>query len=153
VAIILMIYFIEIWFNRRYKSKDSATWKTRKIALEEFVSLITEACYFIRFKPLREDLVFIFNALDTDRDGYITFQQYAEFIKKYLGNNIDIWAKPAPPAISPGGISDEEYAFVNAIWDELRVYFDRYDKSSKGYLVDAELRSFVIEVLGEKTEK
>lgn len=106
IAIILSIYFIEILFHRRYKSKDSEGWKSKKISLEEFIALITEACYFIRFKVPREDLVFIFNALDTDKDGYITFQQYVDFIRKYLGNNIDFWKKPEKVQ-SPEGISEE----------------------------------------------
>jgi Ca2+-binding EF-hand superfamily protein len=71
------------------------------------VDLITEACYFISFKPLRDDLIFIFKELDTDRDGYITFLQFTEFIRKYLGNGIDPFAKPAPPVTSPQGISSE----------------------------------------------
>lgn len=60
IAIILSIYFLEILFHRRYKSTDGAAWKERKISLEEFINLITEACYFIKFKPFKDDLVFIF---------------------------------------------------------------------------------------------
>jgi hypothetical protein len=44
-------------------------------------------------------------------------------------------------------------AFVQAIWDELKVYFDRYDTGKKGYLKESELRGFVIEVLQETTER
>jgi Ca2+-binding EF-hand superfamily protein len=53
----------------------------------------------------------------------------------------------------PEGISEEEYGFVSAIWDELKVYFDRYDKGGKKFLNDEELRAFVIEVLKETTER
>lgn len=107
IAIILSIYFVEIVFQRRYKDTNSDVWKTRKISLEEFVALITEACFFIRFKVPREDLVWIFNELDTDKDGFITFQQYLDFIKKYLGNGIDFWKKPESKPTAPGDISEE----------------------------------------------
>lgn len=40
-----------------------------------------------------------------------------------------------------------------AIWDELKVYFDKYDQGKKGFLNEGELRSFVIEVLNETTER
>lgn len=153
IAIILSIYFIEIVFHRRYKSTDSEAWKSKKISLEEFVALITEACFFIRFKVPREDLVWIFNELDTDKDGYITFQQYVDFIKKYLGNGIDFFKKPEVKPTAPGEVSEEEFAFVNAIWDELKVYFDKYDQGKKTFLNEAELKSFVIEVLKETTER
>jgi Ca2+-binding EF-hand superfamily protein len=152
IAIILSIYFVEIVFHRRYKSTDNEVWKTKKISLEEFIALITESCFFIRYKVPREDLVFIFNELDTDKDGFITFQQYVDFIKKYLGNGIDFWKKPeVKPA--PGDVSEEEFAFVGAIWDELKVYFDKYDQGKKGFLNEAELKAFVIEVLNETTER
>lgn len=60
IAIILSIYFLEILFHRRYKSTDGKAWKEKKISLDEFVNLITEACYFIKFKPVKDDLIFIF---------------------------------------------------------------------------------------------
>ena len=41
-------------------------------------------CFFLKFKPLRADLTIIFKILDTDKDGYITFAQYFEFIRQYL---------------------------------------------------------------------
>lgn len=56
IAIILSIYFIEILFHRRYQSTNSEIWTTKKISLEEFIALILEGCYFIKFKPTREDL-------------------------------------------------------------------------------------------------
>jgi Ca2+-binding EF-hand superfamily protein len=140
----LTIYFIEIVFHRRYNSKDNAAWKSKKISLDEFISLINDACYFITYKPPRDTLIFIFRELDTDRDGFITFTQYADFIRKYLGNGIDPFAKPPPQNNSPSGISDEEYGFVNAIWDELKVYFNKYDQGKKGFLTESELRSFVV---------
>jgi len=43
--------------------------------------------------PCKEDLTFIFKELDTDHDGFITFQQFVDFIRKYLGNDIDPWQK------------------------------------------------------------
>lgn len=42
---------------------------------------------------------------------------------------------------------------MNAIWDELKVYFDKYDQGKKTFLNEAELRAFVIEVLNETTER
>lgn len=38
-------------------------------------------------------------------------------------------------------------AFIEAIWGELKKYFDKYDIGSKGYLNEAEVKAFVVEVL------
>lgn len=50
-------------------------------------------------------------------------------------------------------MSDEEWDFINAIWSELKAYFDRYDSGSKGYLTEQDLKNFVIEVLHENTQR
>lgn len=116
--------------------------------------MITEACFFIRVKPDRDTLTYIFKELDTDRDGYITFQQYSDFIKKYLGNNIEFVVKPKnlPPA-NTNGISEEELSFIGAMWDELKKYFDQYDNNKKSFLKENELKSFVVEILQETTQR
>lgn len=85
VRILLEIYFIEIILKRRYKDVDSNEWKTRKINLAEFIELVLFACSFLKSKPSQQDLTEIFALLDTDKDGYITFAEYADFIRKYLG--------------------------------------------------------------------
>jgi Ca2+-binding EF-hand superfamily protein len=109
--------------------------------------LITDACFFLKLKPTKEDLTWIFHELDTDHDGFITFQQYADFIRKYLGNNTDFTIKKPTIKVDIPNVSEEEYAFVFAMWDELKRYFDKYDQGAKGFLTNAELKAFAIEVL------
>lgn len=114
--------------------------------------MFTEFCFFIKIKPTREDLIYIFKELDTDQDGFITFQQYISFIKKYLGNGIDLDSSRFKVQAS-SEVPAEEYAFVNAIWDELKVYFDKYDAGKKGFLIETELKAFVVEILQETTQR
>ena len=96
IAILLEAYFIEIVLKRKYKDLSTNEWKSKRINLEEFINLVNYACFFLRKKPLRDDLVNIFNMIDTDRDGWITFMQYIDFIRKYLGLGIQN-AVEAPP--------------------------------------------------------
>jgi hypothetical protein len=55
--------------------------------------------------------------------------------------------KNQPKPSSVPGVSAEEFAFIEAIWGELKIFFDRYDIGSKGYLNEPEIKAFVIEVL------
>lgn len=151
ISLILTIYFTEILFRRKFKSNNSKGWTGQKLNLEDFISIFTESTFFIRIKPSIEDLTYIFNELDTDKDGFITFNEYANFIKKYLGNGIDL--SSSKYSADSNGISQEELKFVQAIWDELKTYFDRYDKGAKGHLVECEIKAFVVEVLQETTER
>lgn len=155
VKILLEIYFVEIILKRQYKDVQSDQWKTKRISLAQFIDLVLYACFFLRVKPTKEDLTEIFNFLDTDKDGFITFSQYVDFIRKYLG--LGIQPEPVPVETKDSGkptdVSEEEWGFINAIWDELKAYFDRYDSGSKGYLNEDDLRRFVIEVLNENTQR
>lgn len=149
ICLILTIYFTEIVFQRKYKGSSSKDWVGKKINLEEFTELFIEFCFFIRIKPSRQDIAYIFKELDTDQDGYITFLQYSNFINKYLGNGINLTSSRFQSEIA--GISKDELSFVQAIWDQLKKYFDKYDIGSKSFLKTGELKSFIIEVLQETT--
>ena len=46
------------------------------------------ACFFLRKKPFNPDLLAVFAIIDTNKDGWITFNEYGDFIRKYLGLGI-----------------------------------------------------------------
>nr|BAJ98216.1 predicted protein [Hordeum vulgare subsp. vulgare] len=149
ISLILSIYFVEIVFKRRGTSASKLS--ELKLSFEDFSSIFTEHCFFIKLKPSQEDLRYIFDELDTDHDGFITFKQYSDFVRKYLGNGLDLSSSKYKCELD--GVSAEEYAFVQAIWDELKVYFDKYDVGLKGHLAENELKNFLVEVLQETTER
>ena len=96
---------------------------------------MTNACFFLRKKPYQEDLLTIYGLIDTNNDGWVDFSEYVDFIRKYLGFGLVV--EPLPPSDGkPGDVDEEEWAFINALWSELKVYFDRYDCGSKGYLTE-----------------
>jgi hypothetical protein len=81
------------------------------------------------------------------------------FIRKYLGRGLTI-TDDSPKKISntpkPSnvpGVSAEELAFIEAIWGELKKYFDQYDIGNKGHLIESEIKAFVVEVLHETSQK
>jgi Ca2+-binding EF-hand superfamily protein len=71
--------------KRKYKDVNADQWKTRKINLKEFIDLFNLATGYLRVKPTEVDLTEVFKILDTDIDGFITFKEYVDFIRKYLG--------------------------------------------------------------------
>ena len=158
----LEIYFGQFILQRRYKDFSAQQWKSRRISLEEFIELVLFACFFLKYKPSKEDLTEIFITLDTDKDGYISFSEYLAFIIKYLGIGLDMYKeepKPVEPVNDkpstdkPAEITEDEWGFISEIWDELKIYFDKYDSGSKGYLNTEDLRRFVIEVLHENIQR
>lgn len=119
VRILLEVYFTYVWLKRKFSDFGTGEWKVRKISLAEFIELFALACHFLRKRHSKEDLTEIFGILDTDKDGYITFSQFVDFIKKYLGLGLPEpeQPKPLPPADNgdnqkPGFVSPEEWGFI-----------------------------------------
>ena len=44
-------------------------------------------------------------------------------------------------------------AFIEAIWGELKKYFDKYDIGNKKFLNQQEVKAFVVEVLHETSQR
>ena len=107
-----------------------------------------EGCYFLRKKPYPEDLRAIYQIIDTNRNGVVEFSEFTVFIQKYLGVGVKAIQPPAKPVSTsvgkPKDISEEEWGFINAIWSELKIYFNKYDTNNKGFLDDQDLKRFVI---------
>lgn len=76
--------------KRKFPNISPSEWKLKKINLEEFIMLFVNGCFFMRLKPLRSDMSIIFNMLDTDKDGYITFADYFSFIRKFLCGGFEL---------------------------------------------------------------
>jgi Ca2+-binding EF-hand superfamily protein len=93
IAIALEIYFIEILFNRKYQQNPQLQ-KNTQISIREFIDLLFDNLFFIKVRPSKQDLLTIFEILDTDKDGFISFQQYINFIREYLGRGLEIVDKP-----------------------------------------------------------
>ncbi len=69
-----------------------------RINLQEFTTLVYDACFFVKERPPKEDLKAIFTILDTNRDGYISLTEYMNFIRKYLGKGLQIVDEINPEA-------------------------------------------------------
>lgn len=114
-----------------------------RFSLLQFISLIRDNTFFLRFRPEEDLLTKVFQIIDTNRDGYITLLEYMNFIRQYLGSGLTIIddsakkLKNKPKPSSVPGVSAEELAFIEAIWAELKVYFDKYDIGSKRFLNEA----------------
>ena len=155
MAIILEVFFIEIVIKRKYKEETSGL----RFSLQNFIDLVRDNTFFLRFRPENDLLAKVFQIIDTNRDNWITLVEYMNFIRQYLGRGLIIVdespkkIKDQPKPSSVPGVSSEELAFIELIWTELKKYFEKYDIGSKGYLNEAEIKAFVIEVLQETSQK
>lgn len=118
VAIILEVFFIEIVIKRKYKEDTSGL----RFSLQNFIDLIRDNTFFLRFRPDNDLLTKVFQIIDTNRDNWITLVEYMNFIRQYLGRGLIIVDESpkkikdqAKPSSVPG-VSSEELAFIELIW-------------------------------------
>lgn len=134
---------------RMHKNKRFARGKEHLISLHEFFELVESACYWMRNKPPKELLAEIFINLDTDKDEYITFEQYIMFIRNFLSKRRDnsIEWKRFIELESPK--TKDEILYLD-IWSDLKALYMHYVKGK--YLQESELEQLVRQVLHETTQ-
>lgn len=58
--------------------------------LREFVGLMEYGLGFIEVVPEKGELGVLFGEIDLDRDGWITYKQYFEFLIGYFGSKSEV---------------------------------------------------------------
>lgn len=66
---------------RGHKQKRWAKWEEFKLNKNDFIELVLAATEWASVPADPKILSLIFDNLDTDKDGYITYKQYLEFIR------------------------------------------------------------------------
>ena len=54
--------------------------------LPEFTQTIKYALSFVEFAPQDSDLRIVFEIVDADKDGFISYEDYFRFLKEYFGS-------------------------------------------------------------------
>lgn len=86
VNFILEIHCGEIALQRLHREKRISQWEKRLLALSDFLMVMKLAFSFLNYQFRVEDLTAIFQFLDTDHDGFITYYEYFAFIRAFLGS-------------------------------------------------------------------
>jgi len=57
--------------------------------MHDFMLLMDTAFSFLSFKPRREDLVNIFKGIDLSQTGFISYNQFFEFVRDHMTGRSD----------------------------------------------------------------
>lgn len=76
----------EITLQRLHKVKKLSKWEQRVMNLDEFSLLMRESFSFVNLQFKDNDLKEIFGRLDEDKDGWIPYGRYFQFIREYMGS-------------------------------------------------------------------
>lgn len=76
----------EAVLNRLHEQGKFMRHQERLLGNNDFLILLDTAFEYLSSRPRREDLIALFKSLDTDRDGYISYRKYLEFVREHLGS-------------------------------------------------------------------
>ena len=142
--IIIFLHVGLINLLRGHKAERWAGWRDFKLNKGDFIALIMTATDWTSVPADATLLSFIFVNLDTDKDGFITYKQYLEFIRSCVLTKTNpeldafinsLFSKPKEvvKVAKKATNEDEERAeaFYSRIWSELRVLFNSYLQAGK----------------------
>lgn len=160
--IIIFLHVGLINLLRGHKAQRWSKWNEFKLSKQDFIDLVLAATEWVSIPADVTLLGLIFDNLDTDKDTFITYKQYLEFIKSCVltKTNPDLDAfinglfskvEPAKPVEKKDLTSDENAAegLYTRIWEELRLLFNSYLTAGKTTLGREEIRKLIVEVLTE----
>ena len=121
----------------------------RKMTLPEFVSLINKAYSFLKV-TFPEDLgQYIFNTVDGDKDGLITYVEYFKVIELFICKGAGEASKVSEP-VPPVNNGPERHSRLRKyIWLMLRKLYEAYVQGRSLLVNDVELKGLLFAIVGD----
>lgn len=150
LLLVLHIGIILLW--RNHKNKTFARWNDKLINEREFLALILEATQWASIPFSSQTLSQIFLRLDTNRDGFITYLEYFQFLLSILNINNSGLLNFFNNGLFAIGDDDLVNDFYGRIWNELRELFNHYLKGGEKTLGRTEVKLLIADVLKEHSQ-
>lgn len=121
----------EIAIQRLHKRNSYKLGAQRVMSLSEFITTLNYALSFISIVPTEEQLTWLFNDIDRNRDGVISYQEYFEFLRYYFGSQSEAAQTGGEEVVvkrkvrEEGGVAEER--FSKLIRAQARVLFMGFD--------------------------
>jgi len=89
-------HFGELAIQRLHRQKTYAHGDKRIMNLKEFIKTMETSLNTISVEGTEEIYSLLFNEVDLDQDGYISYEDYFVFLKEYFGSKRAVEAPPSP---------------------------------------------------------
>ena len=142
----------EMSLQKEHRAGKISHGSERKMTLQEFTHLINLAYDFLKVKIDPDVAGQIFNEVDKDKDGLITYGEYFQVIEQYF-----CITKPsgpqAPPPVNNKPEGPERHSKLRKlIWERLRKLYHGYMQGRSLLNGDAELRALLLAICGELSD-
>jgi Ca2+-binding EF-hand superfamily protein len=142
--------------QRWHREKRFCRWAYHQLSEQDFISIMTEWTDKIGLKAKYSDLRRLFNEIDLDDDGLITYNIYSTFLEEYFGTHCKV--KPDekdPKEDNRCRDEEEEYwekykcltpkeRFCKSVTDQTKAVFLKYDDNKNGVFERDEIRQIIL---------
>ncbi len=118
--------------QRRHKRGYYSRGAERIMNLAEFKATLVEALAYIQVEATDDELNHLFSEIDFNKNGWITYEVYFEFLRHYFGtlskvrpDDHQFEIKPCPPVDPYAGLSPEE-RFARITIEHVLLFFPNY---------------------------
>lgn len=146
---ILEMHCGEIALQRLHRDKKISGWERRVLSLSDFILVMKFAFAFLNYDFKQDDLTRIFQFIDTDRDGYISYSEYFTFIRNYLGSKRQITQPIEIPNIPVKRYNSIEEEVGENIRERTIKLLSKYDVNKDLQFQKSEIIELLREVFGE----
>lgn len=80
------LFCAEVIIWRLHKDRKFSRWQDRLISQQEFITLFRLAFVSFKYEFSNSDLIALFQFLDTNGDGYISYLEWFRFVRQFLGS-------------------------------------------------------------------
>lgn len=132
---LLRRYCGELALQRLHRGRMGANGKHR-MDCGEFGKLLEEAFRFLGVVVPGDAVNEIFRVTDTDRDGFVSYEEYFRFVETYVCDFHKPTTLKSKPSISGPEASEMLLRFRRLLWGELFRIYVKYDSDGNGNMDD-----------------
>ena len=97
-----------------------------QIDFQQFWEMVVKLCHFVPVKPICEDLLFIFNDTDVNKDTHISWHEYCDLMRHmFVSHGVYNEYLSETKETTNSQVSSYENAFVKSVEDALRNMFGK----------------------------
>jgi len=145
------LFCAEVILWRLHKERRFSRWQDRLISQQEFINLFRLAFTVFKYDFSNSDLIALFQYLDTNGDGFISYLEWFRFVRQFLGSRrgLEGLTNDAPAITDKVETVSKQEAFGDEIREATLRLIKKYDANFNLLFETSEIIHIMKDVFNE----